>query len=196
MEINRVPPQEFTYCSPSNPLNLWTSVSFTRGPRMLIVELPVVPKDFPGLNHSPAESEFLEWGTEGVPSNKLPGWLIRTLKFGHHHPKLSNPGPAATLADSPFLNLTSSKKMNTLSTMLWGRGMASSSVIQEWKFQSFYMRNRSAHLTLCFGAFVSNWHSNFKTVHKTPFNYLALYRFYITLEVTDSIHFPSNYKTD
>lgn len=74
--------------------------------------------------------------------------------------------------------------------------MAKPRVTQEWEPQSLYRRNRSAHLTLCFGAFVSNWHFNFKTVHKTPFNYLAQYRFYITLEVTDSIHFPSNYKTD
>lgn len=29
-----------------------------------------------------------------------------------------------------------------------------------------------------------------------PHNYLAPHRFYITLEVTDSIHFPSDYKTD
>lgn len=112
-------------------------------------------------------------------------------------PKNLNATPRSSPADCPFPKLALSKKVNKWALhILQGRALADSRVIQEGKSPSFSMRHRSAHLTLCFGAFVSNWHFNFKTVHKTPFNYLAPYRFYITLEVTDSIHFPSNYKTD
>lgn len=111
-------------------------------------------------------------------------------------PELSHQSlfPGATDSPSPKLTLLMRNK-ESLRTLL-GRGMANSRAILRWQLQNFYTRARPAHPTLCFGSFVSSWHSNFKTVHKTPFNYLALYRFYITLEVTDSIHFASNYKTD
>lgn len=125
-----------------------------------------------------------------------PGTAQYTKVWTPSPPNL-NPTPRSCSGRFTFPKVKVFKKVNKWAlNILRGWGMANSKVIQEWKAQSFYMRNRSAHLTLCFGEFVSNWHFNFKTVHKTPFNYLAQYRFYITLEVTDSIHFPSNYKTD
>lgn len=161
--------------------------------------LLVVPKDFPGPNHNPADSKF-QWAA-GRGGRKCLSKL--TLWMPCQHTEVCTPlsqtlnsGPRSHTGRPTFPKVNIPKENKWVLSMLWGRGMESSRVIQEWKLQGFYMRNRSAHLTLCFGTFVSNWHSNFKTVHKTPFNYLALYRFYITLEVTDSIHFPSNYKTD
>lgn len=49
-------------------------ISLTCGLRMSVLEPPVVPKDFPGPNHSPAESKFRGWGAESILPN-LTRWM-------------------------------------------------------------------------------------------------------------------------
>lgn len=125
------------------------------------------------------------------PRDSSAHWRLDTI------PHNLNPTPRSCTGRCTLPKVNIFRKVHERAlNSLWGRDGARSRATQERESHGFHRKNRSAHLTLCFGAFVSNWHFNFKAVHKTPFDYLAQYRFYITLKVTDSIHFRSHYKTD
>lgn len=103
------------------------------------------------------------------------GYAVCVHVHIHHRPSFSE---THTCTDSPMVPHTQmraclvnchTEKQICQRDILWKRTrrLVNSWAVHKERFQGFYLRKRSNHPAFCFGKFVSNWHSNFGSIHKT-----------------------------